>query len=101
MTYYDDVEKFVPSAAIPVDGSSVQNPLQPITYDLYASFWKLQSCFVSNVKTFEAPLWSEFMDLAKKTFELFDTFNFTSSSSDSKHDGSAYLSNKYLTSSQV
>ena len=95
-------------------GASSSNPQFQITYDLYESFWKLQSYFASNAKPFE-PLsyWNEFMGLAKKTIEMFEqsqvvadsdlkapSSNHNNHQNNNQHEDQ-YQGNKYLTSSQL
>jgi hypothetical protein len=95
-------------------GTQKSNESFQVTYDLYASFWKLQSYFASSVKPFE-PLsaWNDFLGLAKKTIEMFEKsssvdLNSAQKSSQKQHSSNnnnngdeQYQGNKYLTSSQL
>ena len=54
------------------DGEEVDPSKIPfiITYEVYESFWKLQSSFASELKGFDPlPTWNEFMNTTRKVFD--------------------------------
>lgn len=143
MTYVDDADTYrqattvtttvtSSSDAMKVDGeegeevevvgsstSSSATNSNGLTYDLYSSFWKLQSFFASDTKAIDkVETWTGFNESARKVFSLLEnkecdelassssSNTVTSSSSSSSSGGGfsadeTYLGSKYLTSSQL
>jgi hypothetical protein len=116
-------ESKTPSTSMKVigeDGEEIENLPFIISYDVYQSFWKLQSQFAADLKSFDpvAP-WNEFMENARKVFDILknalknekktnnnnninnDNKEKTVSNNDEELDRDNYFGCKYLTSSQV
>jgi hypothetical protein len=112
-------ESKTPSTSMKVigeDGEEIENLPFLISYDVYQSFWKLQSQFAADLKSFDpvAP-WNEFMENARKVFEILknalknekktnnnnNNKEKTVNNNDEELDQDNYFGCKYLTSSQV
>ena len=141
MTYIDEADTYrlstvavsssTSSDAMKVDGEDgeVESAQQDngLSYELYNSFWKLQSFFASDTKAIDkAETWTAFNDSARKALALLDkehdkvaekstgskpNARSSSSSGDANRNNAAngsgfsadetYLGSKYLTSSQL
>lgn len=76
-----------------------------ITYDLYESFWKLQTLLASDLRALDqpSPSWQDFMRNARAVVDVFKSHHASSASSSGSSSGTTetYQSTKYLTSCQV
>ncbi|XP_065843320.1 THO complex subunit 1-like [Oscarella lobularis] len=84
------------------EGEAVTPTHQPVDFDLYKTFWKLQDFFRDPSTCYSREQWKEFKNSTNRILEVFDSFKLDHAS-DGKEDeatGNVYFA-KYLTSEKL